>query len=102
MKLSLLLGGAILALSSTAAMANADLAKAKNCMACHTVQSKLIGPGFKEVAAKYAGQKDAEANLVKKVLKGGSGAWGSAVMPANPQVTEAEAQTLVKWILSQK
>ncbi len=102
MKLSLLLGGAILALSSTAAMANADLAKAKNCMACHTVAGKLIGPGFKEVAAKYAGQKDAEANLVKKVQKGSSGVWGSAVMPANPQVTEAEAQTLVKWILSQK
>ncbi len=102
MKRSMLLGIAVLALSSNAAMANADLAKAKNCMACHTATTKLIGPGFKEVAVKYAGQKDAEANLVKKVLKGGSGVWGSAVMPANPQVSEAEAKTLVQWILSQK
>ncbi len=102
MKRSLLLGFAVMALASNAALANADLAKAKNCMACHTVASKLIGPGFKEVAAKYAGQKDAEANLVKKVLKGGSGVWGTAVMPANPQVSEAEAKTLVKWIMSQK
>ena len=102
MKRSLLLGFAVMALASNAALANADLAKAKNCMACHTVANKLIGPGFKEVAVKYAGQKDAEANLVKKVLKGGSGVWGTAVMPANPQVTEAEAKTLVTWILSQK
>lgn len=102
MKLSLLLGCAVLALTSNAALANADLAKAKNCMACHTVATKLIGPGFKEVAVKYTGQKDAEDKLVKKVLKGGSGVWGTAVMPANPQVSEAEARTLVKWIMVQK
>jgi cytochrome c len=102
MKHSLLVGFAVLALASNAALANADLAKAKNCMACHTVASKLIGPGFKEIAAKYAGQKDAEERLVKKVMKGGSGVWGTAVMPANPQVSEAEARTLVKWVLSQK
>ena len=102
MKVSLLLGGVALALASNVALANADLAKAKNCMACHAVANKIIGPGFKEVAAKYAGQKDAEDKLVKKVLKGGSGVWGTAVMPANPQVSEAEARTLVKWILAQK
>lgn len=102
MKSSLLLCSAVLALASNAALANADLAKAKNCMACHTVATKLIGPGFKEVAVKYAGQKDAEDKLVKKVMKGGSGVWGTAVMPANPQVSEAEAHTLVKWVLSQK
>ncbi|MCE3603850.1 c-type cytochrome [Massilia sp. P8910] len=90
------------ALASSSAMANADLAKAKNCMACHAVASKLVGPAYKDVAAKYAGQKDAEGKLVAKVMKGGSGAWGAVPMPANPQVTEAEAHTLVKWVLAQK
>jgi cytochrome c len=93
------------ALASSGAMAQgnpADLAKAKNCMACHAVATKVVGPAYKDVAAKYAGQKDAEAKLVVKVMKGGSGVWGAVPMPANPQVTEAEAQTLVKWILSQK
>lgn len=90
--------------ASNAAMADAglDLAKSKNCMACHAVANKVVGPAYKDVAAKYAGQKDAEAKLVTKVLKGGSGAWGAIPMPANPQVSEAEAHTLVKWILAQK
>jgi cytochrome c len=90
------------AFASQAAMANADLAKAKNCMACHAVANKLVGPAFKDVAAKYAGQKDAEDKLVQKVMKGGSGVWGAIPMPANPQVNEAEARTLVKWVLAQK
>ena len=90
------------ALVSTSAMANADLAKAKNCMACHAIQTKLVGPAYKDVAAKYAGQKDAEAKLTAKVMKGGAGSWGAVPMPANPQVTEAEARTLVKWVLAQK
>ena len=90
------------ALVSQAAMANADLAKAKNCMACHAVANKLVGPAYKDVAAKYAGQKDAESKLVAKVMKGGSGVWGAIPMPANPQVSEAEARTLVKWVLAQK
>jgi cytochrome c len=89
-------------LVSNVAMANADLAKAKNCMACHAVASKVVGPAFKDVAAKYAGQKDAEEKLTQKVLKGGSGVWGAIPMPANAQVSEAEARTLVKWVLSQK
>lgn len=90
------------ALVSQAAMANADLAKAKNCMACHAVANKLVGPAYKDVAAKYAGQRDAENKLVAKVMKGGSGVWGAIPMPANPQVSEAEARTLVKWVLAQK
>lgn len=102
MKRSLLLCLAVGALVSTGASANADLAKAKNCMACHAVANKVVGPAFKDVAAKYAGQKDAEAKLTQKVMKGGSGVWGAVPMPANPQVSEAEAQTLVKWVLSQK
>jgi cytochrome c len=95
---------ALTALASSSAMADAglDLAKAKTCMACHAVANKVVGPAYKDVAAKYAGQKDAEAKLVQKVLKGGSGSWGAVPMPANPQVTEAEAHTLVKWVLSQK
>lgn len=84
------------------AAADADLAKAKNCMACHAVSSKLVGPAYKDVAAKYAGQKDAEDKLVQKIMKGGSGVWGAIPMPANPQVSEAEAHTLVKWVLAQK
>ena len=102
MKRSLMLCMMLSAMVSTGAMANADLAKAKNCMACHAVANKVLGPAFKDVAAKYAGQKDAEDKLVGKVLKGGSGAWGAIPMPANPQVSEAEARTLVKWIMAQK
>jgi cytochrome c len=89
-------------LVSNAALANADLAKAKNCMACHAVGNKVVGPSFKDVAAKYAGQKDAEDKLTTKVIKGGSGVWGAVPMPANAQVSEPEARTLVKWILSLK
>jgi cytochrome c len=93
---------AVAAFASGAAMANADLAKAKNCMACHAVANKVVGPSFKDVAAKYAGQKDAEDKLAQKVVKGSSGVWGPVPMPANAQVSEAEARTLVKWIMSQK
>jgi cytochrome c len=104
MKRTVMLFAAISALASTGAFAQdaAALAKSKNCLACHSVQSKLVGPAYKDVAAKYAGQKDAENKLVAKVMKGGSGVWGPVPMPANPQVTEAEAHTLVKWVLSQK
>jgi cytochrome c len=66
------------------------------------VATKLVGPAYKDVAAKYAGQKDAEAKLVAKVIKGGSGSWGAVPMPANPQVSEADAKALVKWIMAQK
>jgi cytochrome c len=84
------------------AFANADLAQKKNCMACHAVDKKLVGPAYKEVAAKYAGQKDAVDKLSQKVMKGGVGVWGQVPMPANPQVSEAEAKQLVQWVLSQK
>ncbi len=101
MKKILFLAVAALGFSGTA-FANADLAKSKNCLTCHSVDNKVVGPGFKEVAKKYASDKTAEAKLVQKVLKGGSGAWGAVPMPANPQVSEAEAKTLVKWVLSLK
>ncbi|WP_326537220.1 c-type cytochrome [Pseudorhodoferax sp.] len=84
------------------AFANADLAQKKNCMACHAVDKKLVGPAYKEVAAKYAGQKDAAAKLADKVQKGGTGVWGQVPMPANPQVSADEAKALVAWVLTQK
>ncbi len=87
---------------ATPAMADQALANSKNCMACHTVDKKVLGPAFKDVARKYAGQKDASAQLVIKVMKGGSGVWGTTRMPANTQVNEAEARKLVDWILSLK
>lgn len=102
MKRSILICLAVGAFSSTAAMASADLAKAKNCMACHAVASKILGPSFKDIAAKYAGNKTAEATLAAKVIKGGSGVWGAVPMPANAQVTPAESTALVKWILATK
>ena len=84
------------------ALANPALAKQKNCIACHAIDQKLVGPAYKDVAAKYAGQKDAPAMLAQKVLKGGSGVWGPVPMPANAQVSEAEAKQLVAWVLSLK
>lgn len=84
------------------AWAQQDLAQKKNCLACHSVNQKVVGPSYKEIATKYAGQADAAAKLVPKVMKGGSGVWGAVPMPANPQVNEAEAKQLVQWILSLK
>lgn len=89
-------------LATAPAQASMDLAKAKNCTACHAVDKKLIGPSYKDVAAKYASDKDAVAKLAKKVREGGVGAWGQIPMPANPQVNADEATALVKWIMSTK
>jgi cytochrome c len=83
------------------AMADEALAKSKNCMACHAVDKKLVGPAYKDVAKKYAGQKDAEGTLVTHVMKGSKGVWGPVPMPPN-NVTEAEAKKLVAWVLSLK
>ena len=92
----------LVALVAGPACANADLAQKKNCMACHAVDKKLVGPAYKDVAAKYAGDKTAADKLAQKIMKGGSGVWGPVPMPANPQVNEAEAKQLVQWVLSQK
>lgn len=91
-----------LAFASGTAYANADLAKSKNCLACHAVDKKLVGPSYKDVAAKYASDKDAAGKLAKKIREGGVGVWGQVPMPANPQVSDAEAQTLAKWVLTAK
>ena len=87
---------------SAPAMADEALAKAKNCLACHAVDKKVLGPSYKDIAAKYAGQKDAADKLAAKIIKGGVGAWGQIPMPANAQVNEAESKKLVAWILSLK
>jgi cytochrome c len=85
---------------STPALADMALATSKNCMACHAVDKKLVGPSYKDVAAKYAGQADAVDKLTTKVLNGGSGVWGPVPMPANTQINEADARKLVTWILA--
>ena len=95
---------ALAALSALSAPAFADqaLATAKNCMACHAVDKKLVGPSYKDVAAKYNGQKDAVNRLAAKIIKGGAGVWGPVPMPANAQVNDAEAKKLAAWVLGQK
>lgn len=84
------------------AMADEALAKSKNCMSCHAIDKKVVGPAYKDVAKKYAGDAKAADALATKVLKGGSGVWGPVPMPANAQVNDAEAKKLVAWILSLK
>ena len=82
-------------------LADEALAKAKNCMSCHAVDKKLVGPSYKDVAAKYKGDAGAAEALAAKVKAGGKGVWGQIPMPPN-NVTEDEAKKLVAWVLSQK
>lgn len=84
------------------AMADLALAQSKNCMACHAVDKKVVGPAYKEVAAKFAGKPGAEEELVTKIMKGSSGVWGPVPMPPNANVSEAEAKKLVAWIFTLK
>jgi cytochrome c len=84
------------------AMAQLELAQQKNCLACHAVDKKLVGPAYKDVANKYRGQAGAVDKLAQKIMKGGSGVWGPVPMPANTQVNEAEAKKLAAWVLSLK
>jgi cytochrome c len=90
------------AAAAAPAFADQALATAKNCMACHAVANKVVGPAYKDVAAKYKGDKTAADKLATKIMKGGSGVWGAIPMPANPQVNEAEAKKLAAWVLSTK
>ena len=93
----------IAAVSAAApAFADAALATSKNCMACHAVDKKLVGPSYKEVATKYAADKGAADKLAAKIVKGGAGVWGAVPMPANAQVSDAEAKTLAAWVLAMK
>jgi cytochrome c len=85
---------------SAPAMANLELAKKSNCMACHAVDKKVVGPSYQDVAKKYAGDKTAEAKLIEKVKKGGSGVWGPVPMAPNAAVKDEDIKTLVKWVLA--
>lgn len=80
----------------------AALARAKNCLGCHAVDRKIVGPAFKDVAARYADDSGAAARLAAKIRAGGAGAWGVLPMPANSQVSEAEAAQLAAWVLAVK
>lgn len=80
----------------------ATLATRHACIACHTIDKRMVGPSFKEVAAKYAGDAAARATLARKIKEGGSGVWGSAPMPPNAAVPDADVQRLTAWILQQK
>ena len=91
-----------LALPSGAAFADDELYKTKNCFACHRIDRTTLGPSFRNIAAKYVKDKGAEAELTKKIREGGVGVWGPVPMPPQPQVTEAEALTLARWILELK
>lgn len=102
MKKHLILAATFAVAAVPAAHASPELAKAKACMACHAVGTKLVGPAYKDVAARYAKDGGAEAKLALKIQKGSSGTWGPIPMPANPTVSDAEAKALAKWVLSQK
>ncbi len=78
------------------------LAKKNGCLVCHAVDKKVVGPAWKDVAAKYRGDAGAEARLMDKIAKGGSGVWGSIAMPPNPKLSEADRQALAKFVLSLK
>ena len=88
--------------ASAPAWADQALAQSKNCMACHSVDKKVVGPAFKDIAKKFGGQAGAAVMLAQKIVKGSSGVWGPVPMPANTQVSEAEAKTLSNWVLSLK
>ena len=102
MNKSVILAAIGMSLAILPAGANEELAKKNACTACHQVDKKIVGPAFKEVAAKYRNDKGAEAKLVDKVKKGGVGVWGQVPMPPNAAVPDADVKTLVKWILSLK
>jgi cytochrome c len=84
------------------AYADSALATSKNCMACHATERKLVGPAYKDVAAKYASDKTAVDRLAIKIQKGGAGVWGPVPMPANTQVSDADAKKLAAWVLTLK
>ena len=86
-------------LAAAPAQASEELAKKHNCLACHMLDKKSVGPGYKEIAKKYKGQADAVAKLSEKVKKGGQGVWGPVPMPPNAAVPDADIKTLVDWLL---
>ncbi|KVA71446.1 c-type cytochrome [Burkholderia ubonensis] len=88
------------------AIAHADVgdglkvARGNACMGCHAVDRKLVGPSFKDIAARYKGDPQAVAKLSKKVKEGGSGVWGAIPMPAHPRMSDADVRSVVEWVLA--
>ena len=101
-KSGLIIAALGLAFTAAPALASMELATKSACTACHAVDKKLVGPSYKDVAAKYKGNAKAEALLIEKVKKGGVGTWGQIPMPPNPNVKDADVATLVKWVLATK
>jgi len=100
---TLVLAAAILSLPTLAVPVLADeaaFARASGCMACHTVDRRMVGPSFQDISARYAGQADAVARMAARIRQGGGGAWGPIPMPANPRLSEADARRLAVWSLS--
>lgn len=102
MKAILLSLAAVGLLATGSAHASQALAQKNNCLSCHAVDKQIVGPSYKQVAAKYKGDASAAAKLAEKVKKGGSGVWGQIPMPPNPQVSDADMKAMIQWILSQK
>jgi len=101
MKRALIVLASVLTVAAPA-MADEALAKAKNCMACHSVDKKIVGPAYKDVAKKNGNDASKAGALADKIMKGGSGVYGAVPMPANPQVSKEEATKLATWVLSLK
>ncbi len=97
----IILAASVMMLASGSAMADLELAKKSGCLACHSVDKKIVGPGWKEVADKYKGDADAKANLIEKVKAGGKGTWGAAPMPPySPRVSDENIEKLVDFVLT--
>ena len=102
MKYFVLFSSALLVMATSSAQASEALAEKNACLGCHSVAEKVVGPAFKDVAAKYKGQKNAATMLAAKVRKGGSGVWGTVPMPPNPKVSDKDLKKLIAWVLAQK
>jgi cytochrome c len=101
-KLMVAAASAVVVMMSGVASADQALAQKNACMSCHGVDKKIVGPAFKEVAAKYKGDAGAQARLVEKVKTGGKGVWGQVPMPPSPQVKPEDANKIIAWVLSLK
>lgn len=101
-RVATVLGVAAACLTALPAVASDELAKKYACFACHTLDKKMVGPSYKDVAAKYRNDNSAQAKLADKVKNGSQGVWGNVPMPPNTTVPDADINALVKWILSQK
>ncbi len=94
--------GLALIVQVAAAAASPQLARDKLCMNCHTLDRKIVGPAFKDIATRYAGRADAVPFLAGKIVKGGAGAWGPVPMAANPKMSADDARRLAAWVMTIK